>query len=100
MKTAKLLDKLGGLISKAPDLDAERLKKLRKIVKELKDKEKRLAKERRREKDPDEKHRLKMAEKVVHAQRKKGIEVYKGIKRRQAEERQPQPDAAPPAATD
>jgi hypothetical protein len=85
VKTAKLLDKLGTLLHRAPDLDADRLQKLRKVVKELKQKEKRLAKERRREKDPEERHRLKMAEKVVHAQRKKGVEVYKSIKRRQSD---------------
>jgi len=91
MKTSKLLEKLGNLTSTAPQLDKERLKKLRKVVKELKAKEKRLEKERRREKDPDERHRLKMAIQVVHTQRKKGVEVYKGIKQA-SRSKQPAPE--------
>jgi hypothetical protein len=80
MKTSKLLDKLGRLIASPSDLDKERLKKLRKLVKELKAKQKKLEAELEAAEAPEERHRLERSLKVVETQRKKGASVYKSLK--------------------
>jgi hypothetical protein len=81
MKTAKLLDKLGRLVESPQDLDRDRLKKLRKLVRELKDKQKKLEKELRKETDEEARHHIQRSIEVVRTQREKGAAVYKEIKR-------------------
>jgi hypothetical protein len=84
MKTAKLLDKLGRLIESPEELDKQRLKKLRKLVQELKDKQKKLEKELQEEDDEETRHRIQRSIEVVRTQRKKGAAVYKEIKQPRA----------------
>jgi Skp family chaperone for outer membrane proteins len=81
MKTAKLLDKLGRLVESPESLGRERLKKLRKMVRELKDKQKKLEKELRKETDEELRHNIQRSIEVVRTQRKKGAAVYKTLKR-------------------
>lgn len=81
MKTTKLLDKLGRLVESPEALGRERLKKLRKVVHELKDKQKKLEKELRKETDEEVRHNLQRSIEVVRTQRKKGAAVYKALKR-------------------
>lgn len=81
MKTAKLLDKLGRLVESPGSLGRERLKKLRKMVRELKDKQKKLEKALRKETDEEVRHNIQRSIEVVRTQRKKGAAVYKELKR-------------------
>ncbi len=82
MKTTKLLDKLGHLIESPEDLDKQRLKKLRKLIEELKAKQKKLEHELKSSEDEQDRHRLERSIKVVQSQRKKGHAVYKSMKKK------------------
>lgn len=85
MKTSKLLDRLSGLIASPEDIGKDRLKKLRKVVKELKAKQDKLEKELKKECDAETRHRLERSIEVVRTQRKKGAEVYRTIKQARKE---------------
>ena len=82
MKTTKLLDKLEHLIEKPEDLDRKRLKKLRKIIDELKTKQKKLEQDLKESADQEESHRLERSISVLKSQRKKGHALYKSMKKR------------------
>ncbi|MEJ2575096.1 MAG: hypothetical protein P8106_00045 [Gammaproteobacteria bacterium] len=82
MKTTKLLDKLGHLIESPEDLDKQRLKKLRKLIEELKAKQKKLEHDLKSSEDEQDRHRLERSIQVVQSQRKKGHAVYKSMKKK------------------
>ena len=80
MTRKKLLKKLQSLLDKSDDARKQDIKKLHKVVKELKQKQKHL--EHRLEDTEDEKERSKLSQniEVVKLQRKKGVAVYRQLK--------------------
>jgi uncharacterized protein YycO len=80
MTRKKLLKKLQSLLDKSDDAKKQDIKKLHKVVKELKQKQKHL--EQRLEDTEDEKERSKLQQniEVIKLQRKKGVTVYRHLK--------------------
>jgi Mg2+ and Co2+ transporter CorA len=80
MGTEKLLDKMRGLLK----LDRQRLKKKRDevhaLLKKLKKQQRDLEDKLKKEKDADKKKRIRQNLKVIYAQRKKGVKLYKSLK--------------------
>lgn len=80
MGTEKLLDKMRGLLK----LDRQRLKKKRDkvhaLLKKLKNQQRDLEDKLKKEKDADKKKRIRQNLKVIYAQRKKGVKLYKSLK--------------------
>jgi hypothetical protein len=93
MKTAKLLDKLGGLMNTSKDVDKERLKKLCKVIKELKQKQKKFEKQLKDEDDKERRKSLKRSIEVIRVQRQKGAEAYQAMKKARAEAKAGKPAA-------
>jgi FtsZ-binding cell division protein ZapB len=78
MKTMKLLDKLNDLIARPP---AETpLKKLRKTVRALKEKQAELEESLKQTKGHHSRERLEQKIQVIKAQRRKGAERYRALK--------------------
>lgn len=80
MKRSKLLDRLNTLIDTATAADKEHLKKLRKVVKKLKDKQKALEKDLKDTKDKEDRHTIKRRIEILKAQRKRGCSTYQDLK--------------------
>ncbi len=80
MTKGKLLKKLQTLLEQADSARAKDIKKLHKVVKELKKKQKDL--ERRLEDTTDDKERSRLQKdiEVIKLQRKKGADVYRQLK--------------------
>jgi len=89
MKTTKLVAKIQKLLRRPPE--ETQLKKLRKTIKALKDKQKDLENKLKRTHGKHDRQRLQQKIEVLKAQRLKGAEVYYRLK---AEREGPQP--APP----
>jgi hypothetical protein len=79
MKTMKLLDRLQRLL--AVPADETPLKKLRKTVRALKDKQKKLEESLSHAKGVHARQRLEQKIQVVKAQRRKGAERYQTLKK-------------------
>jgi len=90
MKTMKLVAKIQKLLQRPPE--ETKIKKLRKTIKALKDKQKELENKLKRTHGKHERQRLEQKIEVLKAQRLKGAEVYYQLK---AEREGPPP--APPA---
>ncbi len=84
MKTKKLLEKLNRLIGLGDNADQEEIKKLRKVLKALKEKQMKLTGELEAAKGEHERRKLQQKLEVVRAQRKKGVAVYKSLKEARA----------------
>lgn len=80
MKSKKLLAKLNQLLGMSDNTEEKHVKKLRKVLKTLKEKQDSL--KLKLETAEGEQERRKIAQKieVIQRQREKGVEVYKGIK--------------------
>ena len=80
MTRKKLLKKLQSLLDKSDDAKKQDIKKLHKVVKELKQKQKHL--EHRLDDTQDEKERSRLLKdiEVIQLQRKKGAAVYRRLK--------------------
>jgi DNA-binding transcriptional regulator GbsR (MarR family) len=78
MKTTKLIAKMQELLQRPPE--EAKLKKLRKAVKALKQKQEDLEDKLRHTKGKHARERLKQKIKVLQAQRRKGAEVYRQLK--------------------
>jgi len=95
MKAAKLLGRLGGLVQASDEVDKQRLKRLCKVIKELKHKQKGLEKELKEATDKERRKRLKRSIEVIRVQRKKGVETYRAMKQARAAAKsksQPKPE--------
>jgi len=90
MKTAKLVSRIQKLLQRP--LEETKIKKLRKTIKALKEKQKDLEGRLKRTHDKHDRKRLQQKIEVLKAQRLKGAEVYHRLK---AEREGPPP--APPA---
>ncbi len=77
MKRKKLLKKLGDFLDSDKREACKRQGKLKEILKKLRDKERQLAQKLEDEQDEKKKKRLQKELDIVHAQRIKGISVYK-----------------------
>lgn len=80
----KLLDKLGGLLSADRRLQQEKRDKLKRLLKELKVRQKELKKSIEEEEfaSDEERVRLTLQLQVVREQRKKGLALYKELKQK------------------
>ncbi len=80
----KLLDKLGGLLSADRRLQREKRDKLKRLLKELKVRQKELKKSIEEEEfaSDEERVRLTLQLQVVREQRKKGLALYKELKQK------------------
>ncbi len=80
MKRKKLLEKLNTLLSASNKPDAEQVRKLRKVLKALKEKQNHLQAELAEAEGEHERRKLTNQIEVIRRQREKGVEVYKSIK--------------------
>jgi hypothetical protein len=78
MKTMTLIGKLQDLMKKPPEETP--IKKLRKTIKALKEKQKELEKRLRRTEGKHARERLQQKIEVLKAQRRKGADLYKRLK--------------------
>lgn len=84
MKLNKLLEKLEKFLSADRGEQAAERKKVRELLRKLKDKEKSLRKELEDTPHGDERESLNTRLEVVHAQRKKGVERIKALRKKKA----------------
>lgn len=80
MKTKELLDKLNRLMGLGENADQEEIRKLRKVLKALKEKQRKLAEKLEEAQGEHERRKLQQQLEVVRHQRKKGVAVYKSLK--------------------
>ena len=78
MKTMKLIEKLGKLMQRPPE--EAKLKKLRKTIKALKDKQEELEEKLKRTRGKHSRERLQQKIDVLRAQRRKGADLYRELK--------------------
>ncbi len=95
MKSKKLLGKLNRLLGLGDNAEEKHVKKLRKVLKTLKEKQDSLKLKLETTEGESERRKLKQKIEVIQRQREKGVEVYKGMK-----ERRDKPQAEPPASSD
>jgi len=81
MTNEKLFEKLGVLLERADDDQLKHIKKLRKVLRKLKDRQKELAHELDSVKGEHERRKIKREIEVIKLQRKKGVKVYKKLKK-------------------
>jgi hypothetical protein len=88
MTNAKLFEKLRNLTKNAQNVDKEHIKSLRKVLRKLKKRQQKLADESLSlEKDHD-RQKIDQEIEVLKLQRKKGIEVYKRLKKERKERKE------------
>ena len=87
MSREKLYKKLGKLIDRDEDIDRKQLKELRQVLRQLKQKQKELANRLDQADGRHEQRKLTQDIAVLKLQRKKGVAVYKVLKRHFAAER-------------
>lgn len=85
MKTRKLLKKLAHFMERDRPTQSEELAKIREVLEKLKAKEHHLREKREATSDDDERGEVEDKLKVVHAQRIKGLERVREIRRNQHE---------------
>jgi hypothetical protein len=88
MKTSKLLDRLGRLMDGSNSADKQHIKKLCLVVKALKHKQKKLEQQLHREEDKEVRAGLRRGIEVIRAQRRKGADAYKALKKARKAARQ------------
>ena len=80
MKRKKLLKKLNAMLGKGEAADKAHVKKLRKVLKTLKEKQEDLKLELEQAEGEAERRKAQQKIDVIQRQREKGVEVYKEIK--------------------
>ena len=81
MKVKKLLDKLTDILSDERHAQMEKYKSLKKVLKALRVEKVKLEKELANTTDPQPRHDIESRLKIISKQRKKGLEVLKGLKK-------------------
>lgn len=81
MSNEKLLAKLGALLERARSADRKQLKKLREVLHQLKKKQKELKESLESVEDEGQRRKIRQDIEVLKLQRKKGVAVYKEIKK-------------------
>ncbi|HRQ59143.1 MAG TPA: hypothetical protein PLN31_17135 [Azoarcus taiwanensis] len=84
MKLKKLLEKVEKFLSADPDTQASERKKVRELLRALKDKEKALRRQLEDIEDGEERESLRTRLDVVRAQRMKGVERIKTLRKKKA----------------
>ena len=87
MTTAKLFERLNHLLESQAEADKKHIKKLHEVLKKLKKKQKLLKVELLETEDEHQRRKLKQDIEVINLQRRKGVEVYKKLKRAREEEK-------------
>lgn len=85
MTNTKLLEKLRNLTKNTDDIDQEHIKKLRKVLRKLKKRQHKLADERQEAENDHDRQKIDQEIEVLQLQRKKGVEIYKRLKKEQEE---------------
>lgn len=80
MTNARLFDKLRTLIEDARDADKKHIKKLRKVLRKLKERQNELRDKLDDVDNPSERRKIEQEIAVISLQRGKGVEVYKQLK--------------------
>jgi hypothetical protein len=80
MKIKKHLDKLSRLLGQDEDVDRERVKKLRKVLKALKSDQEKLQMKLAEAEGEQERRKLGQKLEVIRLQREKGVDVYRALK--------------------
>jgi chromosome segregation ATPase len=80
MTNARLFDKLRTLIEDARDADKKHIKKLRKVLRKLKERQNELRDKLEDVDNPSERRKIEQEIAVISLQRGKGVEVYKQLK--------------------
>ena len=85
MTTAKLFERLNMLLESQAEADKKHIKKLHEVLKKLKKKQKLLNIELEEAGGEHRKRKIKQEIEVIKVQRRKGVDVYKELKRARAE---------------
>ena len=85
MTTAKLFERLNHLLESQEKADKKHIKQLHEVLKKLKEKQKFLKVELLETEDEQQRHKIKQDIEVINLQRRKGVEVYKTLKRAREE---------------
>ena len=85
MKNAKLIEKLRKLIKNRNNIDEEHIEKLRKVLRKLKKRQHKLADERQEAQNDHDRQKIDQEIEVLKLQRKKGVEIYKQLKKERGE---------------
>ena len=80
MTNARLFDKLRTLIEDARDADKKHIKKLRKVLRKLKERQNELRDKLEDVDNPSERRKIEQEIAVISLQRGKGVEVYRQLK--------------------
>lgn len=86
MTNEKLYKRLGKLLDRSDAADKKQIKKLREVLKKLKKRQKELEARLEHTKGTHEQRKLKRDIEVLTLQRKKGVKVYKDLKRARSEQ--------------
>ena len=81
MTNTKLLEKLKNLTKNTTNVDDEHIKQLRKVLRKLKKRKHKLADAREEAENDHERLKIDQEIEVLHLQRKKGVEIYKRLKK-------------------
>ncbi len=81
MKTRKLLERLADFLDADKAAQQAEIKSIRKVLKKLKEKERNLREKLNEETDPDQLGAIAAKLDVVHAQRRKGLERVRAIRK-------------------
>jgi hypothetical protein len=87
MRTAALFEKLNKLLESRAEADKKHITKLHEVLKKLKKKQKLLKVELLEVEDEQQRRKIKQDIEVINLQRRKGVEVYKELKRAREEAR-------------
>lgn len=85
MTNTKLLEKLRNLTNSTDSVDLEHIKKLRKVLRKLKKRQHKLADERQAAENDHDRQKIDQEIEVLQLQRKKGVAIYKQLKKEQDE---------------
>lgn len=80
MTNAKLFDKLRSLMAKADRADKKHIKKLRKVLHKLKDRQRELQEKLEKSESPQEQAKIQQEIEIIKLQRGKGAAVYQQVK--------------------
>ena len=82
MKIKKLLKKLNAHLDKKKEQEMQSAEGLSKVLKKLKRKEQKLQKQIKNESDAEEREFIEQELKIVHSQRKKGIQLLSDLRKK------------------
>ena len=82
MKRRKLLDRLNELMGLGENADKKQVKKLREVLKALKDKQEKLKEKLEAAEGEHERRKIQQKLEVIQRQREKGVKVYQAMKER------------------